>query len=73
MGFLGKYSKLHFVMKTTKRIVAIGNDAEKVACKISDNLDVIKVRHPSYGGQADFLRQTHQIYTINKIQRVKHT
>lgn len=49
-----------------KRIVAIGNDAEKTARKISGKLEVIKVRHPSYGGQTDFLKQTHQIYTISR-------
>jgi hypothetical protein len=47
-----------------KRIIAIGNDAEKTANKIAGGLDVIKVRHPSYGGQSDFLRQTHEIYAI---------
>lgn len=54
-----------------KRIIAIGNDAEKTACKISDNLEVIKVRHPSYGGQTDFLKQTHQIYSIRSFKQVQ--
>ena len=44
-----------------KRIVAIGNDAEKSAHKISGTLEVVKVRHPSYGGQTDFLKQTRQM------------
>ncbi len=54
-----------------KRIVAIGNDAERAACKLSGDLEVIKVRHPSYGGQADFLRQTHQIYSIRKYKQAQ--
>ncbi len=53
-----------------KRIVAIGNDADKIARKISGTLEVIKARHPSYGGQTDFLKQTHQIYKLN---RTEHT
>ena len=48
-----------------KRIIAIGNDAEKTANKIAGGLGVIKVRHPSYGGQSDFLKQTHEIYAIH--------
>lgn len=54
-----------------KRIIAIGNDAEKTARKISGNLEVIKVRHPSYGGQTDFLKQTHQIYTISTTKQAQ--
>lgn len=45
-----------------RRIIAIGNDAEKTAVRISTDIQVIKVRHPSYGGQTDFLRQTFQVY-----------
>lgn len=47
-----------------KKIIAIGNDAEKTISRLSGNLRIIKVRHPSYGGQADFIRQTQQIYKI---------
>lgn len=47
-----------------KRLVAIGNDAEKTARRIAGDLEVIKVRHPSYGGQTDFVKQTHKIYKI---------
>lgn len=54
-----------------KRLVAIGNDAEKTACKISGDLEVIKVRHPSYGGQTDFLKQTHQIYKIRRYKQAQ--
>lgn len=50
-----------------KRIIAIGNDAEKAAFKISSGLEVIKVRHPSYGGQTEFLKKINNIYKIKKI------
>lgn len=54
-----------------KRIVAIGNDAEKTAHKISCDLEVVKVRHPSYGGQTDFLKQIHQIYSISMSKQAR--
>lgn len=50
-----------------KRIVAIGNDAEKTVSRIvQTNIDVIKVRHPSYGGQTDFLNQIHECYGLRR-------
>jgi hypothetical protein len=49
-------------MLRPKQLMAIGNDAEKTALRVSYGQDVCKVRHPSYGGQADFLRQTADIY-----------
>lgn len=54
-----------------KRIVAIGNDAEKAASRISSGLEVIKVRHPSYGGQSEFLMKTHEIYAISKFKQAE--
>jgi hypothetical protein len=40
------------------RLVAIGNDAALAAARIAPAaLPVIKVRHPSYGGQTEFLQQ----------------
>ena len=33
-----------------KQIVAIGNDAEKAAIRFNMQCEVLKVRHPSYGG-----------------------
>lgn len=47
-----------------KRLIAIGNDAEKTAIRLDSNLDILKVRHPSYGGQTEFLNQMYQIYNI---------
>ena len=44
------------------RIVAIGNDAASAAHRITDNTPVIRVRHPSYGGQTQFLAQMSELY-----------
>lgn len=47
-----------------RRLVAVGNDAEKALHPFGGEIEVIKVRHPSYGGQADFLRQVRQTYGL---------
>src|SRR5260370_21422238 len=44
------------------RIIAIGNDAAAAANRISDDIPVIGVRHPSYGGQTEFLCQIAKLY-----------
>jgi hypothetical protein len=48
-----------------KRLIAIGNDAERAANKFNDCCKVYKVRHPSYGGQNIFLDQIQSLYDIN--------
>lgn len=48
-----------------KRIVAIGNDAENAAKRFQVQCEVLKVRHPSYGGKNIFLEQVKSIYSIN--------
>ena len=45
-----------------RRIVAIGNDAAKSVERISPNRKAIQVRHPSYGGQNEFLAQMQSLY-----------
>ncbi|HKI60667.1 MAG TPA: uracil-DNA glycosylase [Mariprofundaceae bacterium] len=47
-----------------ERIVAIGNDAFKCASKIFPSKVVLKVRHPSYGGEKDFSRQLCDLYSL---------
>lgn len=49
-----------------KKIIAIGNDAEKVAVKMLDGNRVIKARHPSYGGQKEFVTQIKEIYHLSQ-------
>lgn len=45
-----------------RRIVAIGRDAGKALCDVDVPVEV--VRHPSYGGQAEFISGVQQIYGI---------
>jgi len=47
------------------RVVAIGNDAAAVANRITEDVPVVCVRHPSYGGQSQFLRQIDELYANN--------
>lgn len=52
-----------------RRLVAIGNDAAKSAERILPSLaPVVKVRHPSYGGQKEFLFQIDQLYGLDRRQ-----
>ncbi len=46
------------------RLIAIGNDAANTVNRLSQNLKVHKIRHPSYGGQAQFLKQTRELYGL---------
>jgi len=59
-GLLGELVEL----LKPKRIVAIGNDAEKAALRLKSQCKIMKVRHPSYGGQNIFLDQIKSIYKI---------
>lgn len=52
------------LMLRPRRLVAIGNDAAKTAARLTDTEDVVQVRHPSYGGQRDFVRQVSELYDI---------
>ena len=45
-----------------RRFVAIGNDAFSVLSTTFPNEDVCKVRHPSYGGQSEFIEQIKSLY-----------
>ena len=47
-----------------KKLVAVGNDAEKTASRVAAKNMVKKVQHPSYGGQPAFLRQMAQLYDL---------
>ena len=51
-------------MLRPRRLVAIGNDAAKVAFRLANITEVVQVRHPSYGGQSDFLRQVRCLYDL---------
>lgn len=45
-----------------RRLVAIGNDAGQIARRVGNDNAVIQVRHPSYGGQKQFLNQLSNLY-----------
>lgn len=45
-----------------KRIVAIGNDAHNILSGVFSERTVCKARHPSYGGQAEFLTTMQSLY-----------
>lgn len=47
-----------------ERLVAIGNDAYNCSIRIFCQSYVEKVRHPSYGGEKDFMRQMHELYKM---------
>ena len=56
--------RLIFLLKP-RRLVPIGNNAASTARRLCANEEVIQVRHPSYGGQNKFLRQTHELYNLH--------
>ena len=45
-----------------RRLVPIGNDAAATALRLYRPQQVVKVRHPSYGGQKTFLQQIRELY-----------
>lgn len=50
-----------------RRLVCIGNDAASVVSHVAGREHVIKVRHPSYGGQTEFLDQVGELYELDDI------
>lgn len=51
-------------MLRPKRLIAVGNDAEKALQKMQSGRSVVKVRHPSYGGQNTFVQQIRELYDV---------
>ena len=47
-----------------KRLIGVGNDAYTVLQKIKQEQSVVKIRHPSYGGQTEFTTQMHELYQL---------
>lgn len=45
-----------------RRIIAVGNDAYNVVSTAFSDVKVHKVRHPSYGGQSEFLATMTKLY-----------
>lgn len=53
-------------MLKPRLLVAIGNNAAKAANRLARITEVVQVRHPSYGGQSDFVRQTRCLYELKR-------
>ena len=51
------------------RLVGIGNDAAKVASRLAGLTKVVQVRHPSYGGQRDFVSQVGCLYNVRSTSK----
>jgi hypothetical protein len=47
-----------------KKIIAIGNDAAYSISKLSNSVNSIHVRHPSYGGKTEFIEQIRVSYHL---------
>lgn len=47
------------------RLIAIGNDAGETARKLVDSANTVQVRHPSYGGKAQFLQGMYSLYPLS--------
>ena len=57
-------SQLILLLKP-RRLVAVGNDAARTAHRLSNQIRVIQVRHPSYGGQREFVSQISESYDLH--------
>lgn len=53
------------ILLNPRRIVAIGNDAAEVVARMCIVTPLVKVRHPSYGGQKQFLEQMRTLYSMD--------
>jgi len=61
--------QLGFSDQFSTGVNTIGNDAEKATVPFIDKSKIFKVRHPSYGGQNEFLSQIRSLYDVE--QRIK--
>ena len=52
-------------MLEPSRLVAIGNDAKRIADQLGSDQPIEKVRHPSYGGQREFFEQIVNLYDLH--------
>lgn len=52
-----------------RRLIAIGNDAAHVACRLTGAHEVVQVRHPSYGGQTQFICQMQNLYGLRAAEK----
>ena len=45
-----------------QRLVAVGNDAAKAADHLTNRRPIVQIRHPSYGGQNEFIAGITDLY-----------
>lgn len=55
-------------MLKPSRLIALGNDATRACQRVGAGMDVLSIRHPSYGGQNIFLSQVGMAYGIEAMQ-----
>src|SRR5262249_18488626 len=53
-------------MLRPRQLVAIGNNAAKAANRLASITEVVQVRHPSYGGQSEFVQQVRSLYDLRR-------
>lgn len=51
-------------MLQPRRLIAIGNHAALIAHRMTGTRDVVKLRHPSYGGQTQLIDQMQKLYGL---------
>ena len=56
-------SELISLLRPT-RLIAIGNDAARTAVRLNGTGRVYEIRHPSYGGQTEFVTQARKLYRL---------
>lgn len=49
-----------------RRLIAVGNDAKFALEKVAGGVPTFKVRHPSYGGQAEFIKQSSRLFELTE-------
>ena len=52
-----------------RRLIAIGSEAALTAYRLANHQEVTKVRHPSYGGQRQFLAQVRELYDVSEAEQ----
>lgn len=52
------------ILLSSRRLVAIGNDAMNSINRLDRKRQVVKVRHPSYGGSSQFAEQINDLYNM---------
>ena len=63
-GIGEKFLSELIVLLKPRRLIAIGNDAAQTARRLAHQHEVVEIRHPSYGGQIQFLAQMCELYDL---------